>query len=397
MFIPTRELPLPPSREVAKPRLLLVEDDEDLRPALVRNVSRDFDITAVGDGASAADLLMRESFDVVLSDIGLPGMSGVDLLRLVRTYDLDVPVVLMTGQPSVETATAAVDLGALTYIAKPFDQKELNHALCRATKLVRLARAKREALAAGIGSSLASDLAGLEACFNRALDGLWMEYQPIVETRTRRTTAFEAFVRTNEATMPTPGSLLLAAERLDRVHDLGRRVRERSAATFQPPHDDTLLFVNLHAADLSDPNLYDFGAALSLMASRVVLEITERAALDSIHDVRTRAVKLRALGFQLAVDDLGAGYAGLTTLTSLEPEIVKLDMSLLRGIDSSPVRARVVESLTTLCRDLSMKVVAEGIETQAELFRVRELGCDYVQGYLLGYPKRHATPSTTEW
>ena len=98
----------------SKPSLLIVEDEEALRRALVRSLGDAFVVTSVADGAAAADLLEKESYDSVLSDIGLPGMSGVDLLRLVRTYDLDVPVVLMTGQPSVETAVAALELGAFT-------------------------------------------------------------------------------------------------------------------------------------------------------------------------------------------------------------------------------------------------------------------------------------------
>src|SRR5690348_9317802 len=90
------------------PRLLLVEDDDSLRVVLTRKLVHGFEVTAVADGPSAADLLVRRRFDVVLSDIGLPRMSGVDLLRLVRTYDLDVPVILMTGAPTIETAAAAV-------------------------------------------------------------------------------------------------------------------------------------------------------------------------------------------------------------------------------------------------------------------------------------------------
>lgn len=380
------------------PQLLLVEDDDALRAALIRKIGRTFEVTAIADGQSAAELLVRKSFDVVLSDIGLPGMSGLDLLRLVRTYDLDVPVVLMTGTPSIETAAAAVDLGALTYITKPFEPNTLETALRRAATLARLARAKRIAIAEGLGGSpLAGDLAGLETCFDRALAGLWIAFQPIVDTVSKRTVAYEALMRTTEPTMTDPGKMLEAAERLNRVHDLGRRVRERTAATFRPTERDALLFVNLHAADLVDPQLYDPGAPLSLMAPRIVLEVTERTALESVHDVRRRTFMLRDRGFQLAVDDLGAGYAGLTSFATLEPEIVKLDMSLIRGIDASPIRARIVESITKLCRELSMKVVAEGIETPAELGRVLQLGCDYMQGYLFGRPDRDAVPSARVW
>lgn len=158
---PPRELPARRCASASpgtRPRLLLVEDDDALRSALVRSLNRSFDVTAAADGSAAAELLLKETFDGVLSDIGLPGMSGVDLLRFVRSYDVDVPVVLMTGQPSAETAVAALELGALTYVQKPFAHDEVQGTLLRAAKLARIARAKREAEAAGVsGSPLAGD------------------------------------------------------------------------------------------------------------------------------------------------------------------------------------------------------------------------------------------------
>ena len=399
---PTRELPAwrqtPSEPAGGRPRLLLVEDEDALRQALVRSLNGTFDVIAVADGAAAADLLVKETFDGVLSDIGLPGMSGVDLLRLVRTYDLDVPVVLMTGQPSVETAVAALELGALTYVQKPFAHDVLHDTLLRAAKLARLARTKREAVAAGVGGSpLAGDRAGLHMSFDRALETLSVVFQPIVDRRARRTMGFEALMRTKEPSMPHPGALLEVAERLDRLPDLGRRVREIAATNFRPPDDGMTLFVNLHPADLMDSGLYDRNAPLTKIASRVVLEITERAALEDITDTKHRVNELRRRGFRLAIDDLGAGYAGLTSFATLEPEVVKLDMSLIRGIEGSPVKRHIVESMTRLCRELDMQVVAEGIETMAELATVIDLGCDHLQGYLLGRPDAALVPSPRTW
>lgn len=396
----TRELPSrkdAASEPGSKPSLLVVEDEDGLRNALVRNLSEVFEVTAAPDGQAAAELLVKESFDSVLSDIGLPGMSGVELLRLVRTYDLDVPVVLMTGQPSVETAVSALELGALTYIQKPFAHDVLQGTLLRAAKLARLARAKREAFSAGVGSPLAGDRAGLHASFDRALESLSLVYQPIVDRRLRKTSGYEALLRTKEPTMPHPGALLEAAERLGRMRDVGRRVRSIAANTFRPTDEDMSLFVNLHPSDLLDPDLYSRNAPLTKIASNVVLEITERAALDDITEMKHRVAELRQRGFRLAVDDLGAGYAGLTSFATFEPEVVKLDMSLIRGIESSAVKRHVVESMTRLCRELDMKVVAEGIETMAELATIIDIGCDFLQGYLLGRPGPALVPSSATW
>jgi EAL domain-containing protein (putative c-di-GMP-specific phosphodiesterase class I) len=118
----------------------------------------------------------------------------------------------------------------------------------------------------------------------------------------------------------------------------------------------------------------------------VVLEITERASLEGIPDFRTRILNLRDLGYRIAVDDLGAGYAGLNTFAALEPDVVKLDMTLVRNCDSEPVKRKLIGSMATLCKDLGMLVVAEGIETKAERDTVVHLGCEFLQGYLLGRP-----------
>ena len=97
---------------------------------------------------------------------------------------------------------------------------------------------------------------------------------------------------------------------------------------------------------------------------------------------------LRRRGYRIAVDDLGAGYAALGALATLEPEVVKLDMSLIRDIDAHPTKRRVVGAITTLCRELGSRVVAEGVETASELAAVREVGIELIQGYLLARPTR---------
>jgi EAL domain-containing protein (putative c-di-GMP-specific phosphodiesterase class I) len=157
---------------------------------------------------------------------------------------------------------------------------------------------------------------------------------------------------------------------------------------------DATVFVNLHPIDLNDPELYQEGP-LTRMASRVVLEITERASLESVPSLSQRLLELRSLGFRLAVDDLGAGYAGLTSMTHIEPEYVKLDMSLVRGIDGTPTKQKVVRSMAHLCDDLGMRVVAEGIETAAERDALGASGCGLLQGYFFARPG--SRPPAVNW
>ncbi|HEY1697455.1 MAG TPA: EAL domain-containing protein [Polyangiaceae bacterium] len=370
-------------------RTVLVVDDDD---ALARAVKRILEgegyvVTAVHDGAAAIETIQQEPFDVILSDIHMPGMSGVDMLRVVRAYDLDVPVILMTGSPSVETAIEAVSLGALRYLQKPTPRDVLLGAVERASRLHQMARMKREALKlGGEDDARAGDRAGLQGCFERALDTMWMAFQPIVDPARGRIFGYEALMRAEEPSLPHPGAILDAAERLDRLPDLGQRVRALSAAAFERAPRDTLLFVNLHSRDLLDPTLYESASPLTKLADRVVLELTERAAVDDVKDIQSRVSVLRFHGFRLAIDDLGAGYAGLSSFVAFEPEIVKLDMSLVRDVHRSEIRRRLIESMTTLCSDMGMRVVAEGVEIADEGDCVRKCGCPLQQGYLYARP-----------
>ncbi|MCC6214760.1 MAG: EAL domain-containing response regulator [Polyangiaceae bacterium] len=379
----------PRSARVAQ-RVLVVDDEAPMRRAMARVLAAaGFEVDEADDGADAARRASAGEYDVVVSDIMMPKMSGVELLRAIRQADLELPVVLVTGAPALESATKAIELGAYQYLTKPFDFAQLVQVVTRAVSLHRLALAKREAMNV-LGSTLAraGDPAGLDVSLSSALGSLWMACQPILRAADRSLHAHEALLRSEERALPHPGAVLDAAERLGRLPELGRRVREAAAAAAGLDTARGDLFVNLHSRDLVDDSLLDPSAPLSRVASRVVLEVTERATLDDVPNVRERIAALRALGYRIAVDDLGAGYAGLTTFAALEPDVVKLDMSLVRDIDRSSTKQKVVRSMTKLSHEMGALVVAEGIETPAERDVTIALGCDLLQGYLFAKPGR---------
>ena len=200
--------------------------------------------------------------------------------------------------------------------------------------------------------------------------------------------AYEALLRTDEDSFRGPPQFIDAAERLGRVYELGRRVRAAIADAAKDAPPDVDIFVNLHPSDLADPQLRDPDAPLSALASRVVLEVTERHSLEGVSELPAHLAALRALGFRIAVDDLGAGYAGLTSVIQLHPEVVKLDMSLVRGCDRDLARRQVLQSMSELSRSLGMKVVVEGVETAGEADVLSAIGCELHQGWLYGRPGR---------
>jgi EAL domain-containing protein (putative c-di-GMP-specific phosphodiesterase class I) len=379
---------MPESPRAMRSRILVVDDDEVLVRSYARTLAADgHDVDVRLDGEAAVGAVKTGDFDVVLSDLDMPRLGGVALLERIREYDRDIPVILITGNPSLETAMAAVEHGALRYLRKPVDAKQLRAITGDAVRLHRQARAKRNAVdRAGGVDRLVGDQAGLVSSFRGALDTMWIAYQPIVSWSRREIIGYEALLRAREPSLPHPGAILDAAERLERLPELGRTIRAKAVEPIARMPEGAMLFVNLHTYDLLDDELFDRDRPLARQAQQVVLEITERASLHHIRDVQSRIARLREMGFQIAVDDLGAGYAGLTSFAQLEPEVVKLDMSLVRDVHAQPTKLTLVRTMIAMCHELGMQVVAEGIETAAERDAIVAAGCDLLQGYLFAKP-----------
>jgi EAL domain-containing protein (putative c-di-GMP-specific phosphodiesterase class I) len=368
---------------------VLAVDDEPTICTLMRRVLEvaGFTVETAANGKQALDQLDHRRFDAIISDVSMPELDGIGVLRAVRERDLDVPVLLLSGNLTLDSALAAIEYGAMHYLRKPIEPHELIEVVGRAVQLGRMARVKREAQA-HLGDTVSQqpgDRAGLEVAFTRALDGLWMAYQPIVRYASRTTYAYEALMRSSEKTLPHPGAILDAAQRLGRLDEVGRATRAHVAATLTKS-PSLLAFVNLHANDLLDEQLWSPEAPLSQHAARVVLELTERASLDGINDVQARVARLRALGYRIAIDDMGAGYAGLTSIAQLHPEIMKLDMALIHKVDVDVTRQKLIAAMVTLCNEMSIEVIAEGVETPAQRDTLSRLGADTMQGYLFARP-----------
>lgn len=376
-----------PARE-AKARVLLVDDDARVLAAYSRVLTHaGFAVVTSSNGADATTAIAETRFDAVISDINMPGMDGIQLLRAARERDLDLPVLLITGAPGIDTAIKAVEYGALRYLIKPVDAADLERIVRYAVIFRRMADLKRQAFAHLGGKGMhPADRTGLEVSFQRAVSGMWMAYQPIVRWSNRSVYGYEALMRSSDAVLYHPQVIVETATRLGRLSEMGLRVRQlvAQAAATAPP--EILLFINCHPAELFDESLYSPTSSLASEAHRCVIEITERASLDDWKDARERIAHLRMMNFRVAVDDLGAGHAGLSSIALIEPEIVKLDMSLVRNLDKEPVKRRLVKSMVDACQELGMDVIAEGIETSAERDALVDLGCELMQGYLFAPP-----------
>jgi len=117
-----------------------------------------------------------------------------------------------------------------------------------------------------------------------------------------------------------------------------------------------------------------------------VIEVTEHSRIDDYAAIRTAFEAARQRGLRLAIDDAGAGFASFNHILALAPDLIKLDLSLIRGVDTDPNRRSLAAALVSFSRQLGVDIIAEGIETPAELATLKELGVGYGQGFLLGRP-----------
>jgi EAL domain-containing protein (putative c-di-GMP-specific phosphodiesterase class I) len=207
--------------------------------------------------------------------------------------------------------------------------------------------------------------------------------QPIVELSTMKLAGAEALARV-QIEPATPVKRLFADARRSglgpELQLLAARGALRAAASLPP---DAFVAVNLDVDGLSRPELMPL---LAEAPRPVVIELTEEVRVDDYRALRRVLSSLRRDGVRLAIDDTGAGYASLSHVVKLAPELIKLDIELVCGIDVDPVRRSLVGAVVTFAAETGSEVVAEGIETRAELDTVRDLGVHYGQGYLLGRP-----------
>jgi EAL domain-containing protein (putative c-di-GMP-specific phosphodiesterase class I) len=376
----------PTSEKAAPARVLLVDDEPGVISGLKLALRKEpLEIESADSGARALALLDSSRFDVVVSDERMPGMQGSELLAIVRERHPGVVRIILSGQASFDAALRAINSAAIyRFLIKPCPAAELaltiQEALAARDERARFDAWRRQR-EDGEPSAVAREL---DAWFG----SLWIAFQPIVRANDGSLHGFEALLRSDAPGWRGPPEFFTSARKIGRQREAGLRVRELVSQRIGDAPKGTSVFVNVNPDDLDDASLVCGEDALAPHASRVVIEVTERESLRSLADLERTVHELRKHGYRIAIDDLGAGYAGLSSILVVAPDLVKFDMDLVRGIDRSPTKQMLVRSIAAMCRGMHVETLAEGVETAAERDTVIGLGCDLLQGYLLGRPQR---------
>ena len=224
-----------------------------------------------------------------------------------------------------------------------------------------------------------------------------MAFQPIVNAADGEVFAYEALVRGVDGS--GAGAVLAQVTDKNRyTFDQQCRVKAiEVAARLGLAKHGAVLSINFLPSAVYEPKAcirLTLAAAkrVGFPLNRLMFEFTENERLDLAH-VKNILGTYRAFGFLTALDDFGAGYAGLGLLADFQPDLIKLDMDLIRGIDGDNVRRAIVEAVVRACAQINVCVIAEGIETEGEAVTLGELGVELLQGYLFAKPGFEALPS----
>ncbi|MDP2292920.1 MAG: EAL domain-containing protein [Actinomycetota bacterium] len=226
-------------------------------------------------------------------------------------------------------------------------------------------------------------------------DELSVVYQPIVDTSEFRVCGVEALLRwTHPSRGAVPPSVFIpVAEQSGLLEQIGEWVLRKAcadAARWSRRVDAAYISVNVSAAQISSRGFVGkvMGALdhSGLPPSRLLLEVTETMLVDDDSLASEVLVQLRQLGVRIAIDDFGTGYSSLAYLRQLAVDVVKIDQTFVRDLDTNSDHQALTRTMLTLASGLSMTAIAEGVETTDELAELRRMGCGYAQGYLFSYP-----------
>jgi EAL domain-containing protein (putative c-di-GMP-specific phosphodiesterase class I)/AmiR/NasT family two-component response regulator len=379
---------------------VLIVDDNAANVALLRAVLSRAGLTKIESVTDSRDALTRYDEvqpDVVLLDLHMPGVDGYTLLTELaeRAGAKYLPVLVLTADTTREAVHKALSLGARDFLTKPIDTTELTlrvRNLLETRELHDRLHHQNVVLQCELAGYQWSEQAEAQAREARRAriqhvitqDLLTLVYQPIVDLGTREPVGYEALARFPVEPVRGPDRWFEDALDIGLGSDLELAAVKQAVAAQELLPTTAFVAVNVSPATVLSGKL----AALleSAEGGRLVIELTEHVLVEDFDALGKALAALRGQGVRLAVDDTGAGYAGFRHLLGLHADIIKLDISLTRGIDTDPARRALGAALVKFADDTGAQLIAEGVESGTELSTLIELGIGWAQGYHLARP-----------
>ncbi len=394
-------------RQSAEPiRVLIAEDDPGARQALAELISGDDHLIVIGQAGNAKDaaaMASRFQPDVALLDVRMPFGGGPKAAREIREHSPGTRVLALSMLDDRSAVLEMIRAGAVGYLVKTEPPGLIIDAIQTSargdgalservtTKVVRelagqLRREERRSQARRVHVHQIRDLM-------RHHD-LKVVFQPIQTLVGRETKGFEALARVKGRHRRSPLVWLAEAEAVGLRIELELAMIQNALDRFDDLPADVFLSMNLSAPTALSPLLIDVLAAAP--PGRVVLEVTEHQPVDQYDQLVGALAPLRARGIRLAVDDAGAGFASLRHVVRLGPDFIKLDIALTRDIATDQAQRALVSALIAFADQIGATIIAEGVETQAQLDTLLSIGITLGQGYYLSRPRPSVSRATPE-
>ncbi|MBN3949451.1 MAG: EAL domain-containing response regulator [Nostoc sp. NMS7] len=384
------------------PKILIIEDEEAVRENLLDMLeAEDFETLAAADGRIGLHLAISEVPDLILCDLMMPEIDGHGVLRALRQEPstATIPFIFLTAKSAKSDFRQAMDMGADDYITKPFTRAELLSAIMN--RLEKHATLKRYLSPQTVINNLSRQMPLLEISLHRAIkqhnfQEFEIYYQPIVDINSGKIVAVESLLRweSPELGMIYPTEFIPLAESTGLIVAIGKWVLKRVCQQIKSWRDagiySFVVAVNLSVMEFNQPDLIqkivNLIAINDLEPHYLEIELTESMIMQDVNGAIATMNKLQSLGVKIALDDFGTRYNSLINLITLPINTLKIDRSFIDNVANDPQKSAITQALIQMAHNLNLDVVAEGVETEAELAFLRQHNCNYMQGFLFSRP-----------
>ncbi len=366
----------------SKRKVLIVDDERNIVQMLTMLLeTRGYDVQVATSGREALEKAGSNP-DIILLDLILPDIEGTDVCRKLRESNGTrfIPIIILSVKYLYEDKIESLYLGADDFLSKPFDHEELfarmEAVLRRRFSFDQYFRDK-EPIILELRKIIKEEL-------------IEPFYQPIFSLNPFKLLGFEVLSRPPvKSILSNPEVLFKSALRFGLYCELEMLAWSRAAQNLPACPKGTKLFLNCNPYIIESPEFYRIKSTFDdtqIDTKDVVLEITERSAITDFKIFYERLQFYRNCGVDIAIDDLGGGFASLESIVSTSPTYVKIDNHIIRNMKADTLKTSIVKFITEFCRQNQITTIAEGIETEDDLEAVMALGVDAGQGYFLCRP-----------
>ena len=384
-------------------KILVIEDEVSVRENILDLLEAEsFETLAAANGKIGIDLAVSEVPDLILCDLMMPNIDGYEVLKKLnlQANTATIPFIFLTARTAKSDVRQGMDLGADDYLTKPFSRSELLNAIIsrleKQTEDIKYLSKSNKNFARFVPELQILKSSLLRTLAKRKLREFQVHYQPIVDTSSGSILGAESLVRwqSSELGLISPAELIPLAESTGLIIPIGEwlihNVCNQTKIWQDAGYKDFYTSINISINQLIQPDfvskLLKSLAENDLHPSSIELEVTEGAIEQDVNTAITRMQELRTHGLKLSIDDFGTGRSSLIYLKQLPIDTLKIDHYFVHNIDKDRQKSAITKGIIEMAHNLNLQVVAEGVETKAELNIVKALKCDKTQGYLLSHP-----------